>query len=307
MKILIPEFMDPAAVAQLTARHQVVYDAQLVDEPARLLLEATDADAIIVRNRTQVRGELLAALARCRVVGRLGVGLDNIDLQACEKRNIRVIPATGANAQSVAEYVIAAALMLLRGSYFSTSSVADGRWPRQALSQGREFCGKTLGLIGFGGIGQLTGRLAQALGVRVVVHDPALKPNSPVIADAHVEWLALDELVQTSDVASLHLPLTPETRNLFGADRIARMKKGAVLVNTARGGIVDEHAVAAALRGGHLGGAALDVFADEPLQPATHFQGCPNLILTPHVAGVTSESNERVSTLVASRVLEELR
>jgi (S)-sulfolactate dehydrogenase len=138
MRILVAEFMDAPAVAQLRERHDVLYDPQLVDDMPRLLAEAPQCDAIIVRNRTQVRGELLAALERCTVVGRLGVGLDNIDVKACEARGIRVIPATGANALSVAEYVIAAAMLLLRGAYASTADVAAGRWPRNALGQGRE-------------------------------------------------------------------------------------------------------------------------------------------------------------------------
>jgi (S)-sulfolactate dehydrogenase len=150
MQILITEFMDEMAVAQLRAAHNVLYDPKLVDDPVRLLREAAAADAIIVRNRTQVRGELLNALARCTVVGRLGVGLDNIAVTACEARDMRVIPATGANALSVAEYVIAAAMLLLRGAYASTAEVAAGRWPRNALSSGREMAGKTLGLVGFG-------------------------------------------------------------------------------------------------------------------------------------------------------------
>ena len=156
MRILITEFMDERAVARLQAAHDVLYDPQLVDDAPRLASEAAQADAVIVRNRTQVRGALLAALARCTVVGRLGVGLDNIDLPACEARGMRVIPATGANALSVAEYVIGTAMLLLRGAYAATPAVAGGQWPRNALSNGREIAGKTLGLIGFGSIGQLT-------------------------------------------------------------------------------------------------------------------------------------------------------
>lgn len=297
MRILVPEFMDAPAVAQLRAQHDVLYGPQLVDDMPRLLAEAPQCDAIIVRNRTQVRGELLAALARCTVVGRLGVGLDNIDLKACEARGIRVIPATGANALSVAEYVIAAAMLLLRGAYASTADVAAGRWPRNALGQGRELAGKTLGLVGFGSIGQLTANLAQALGMKVIAFDPALQ-GSPV---------TLEQVLASADVVSLHVPLVDSTRNMIDAKHIAAMKKGAILVNTARGGIVDEKAVADALRSGQLGGAALDVFADEPLAPAPHFEGCPNLILTPHIAGVTRESNERVSSVIAAKILEALR
>lgn len=301
MRLLVPEFMDAPAVAQLRAAHDVLYDPQLVDDMPRLLAEAPQCDAIIVRNRTQVRGELLAALKRCSVVGRLGVGLDNIDVKACEARGIRVIPATGANALSVAEYVITTAMLLLRGAYASTADVVAGRWPRNALGQGRELAGKTLGLVGFGSIGQLTARLAQALGMQVIAFDPAVRGGDTALV------ATLDELVARADVVSVHVPLLDSTRNLFDARRIASMKKGAVLVNTARGGIVDEKAVAAALRSGHLGGAALDVFADEPLAAAPHFDGCPNLVLTPHIAGVTRESNERVSSVIAAKVLEALR
>lgn len=307
MRIVVTEFMDGPAVDELRAKHDVLYDPQLVDQPARLLAEAASCDAMIVRNRTQVRGELLAALKRCRVVGRLGVGLDNIDVETCEQRGIRVIPATGANAHSVAEYVIATAMLLLRGAYASTHDVAAGRWPRNALSQGRELAGKTLGLVGFGSIGRLTALLAKTLGMHVTAFDPALSQESAAFVELGVAPATLDRLIANADVISLHVPLVDSTRNMFDAKRIAAMKKGAILVNTARGGIVDEQAVAAALRSGHLGGAALDVFTEEPLKAAPHFDGCPNLLLTPHIAGVTRESNERVSSVIAAKVLEALR
>lgn len=305
-RIVIAEFMDAAAVAQLRERHDVLYDVALVDDGARLYQEAKWAHALIVRNRTQVRGELLDALTQCTVVGRLGVGLDNIDVAGCEARGIRVIPATGANALSVAEYVIASAMLLLRGAYGSTAAVAAGRWPRNALSNGRELAGKTLGLVGFGAIGQLTARLAQALGMRTVAFDAMMDGSHPAFGATGTQPLGLDALVAKADVVSLHLPLVDSTRNLFHAARIAAMKGGAVLVNTSRGGIVDEAAVALALREGRLGGAALDVFEAEPLAASPHFDGCPNLLLTPHIAGVTAESNERVSSLIAQKMLEAL-
>jgi (S)-sulfolactate dehydrogenase len=306
-RIVVTEFMDERAVAQLAAVHEVLYDPKLVDDAARLAAEAARCDAIIVRNRTQVRGALLDALApRCKVVGRLGVGLDNIDVPACEARGLRVIPATGANALSVAEYVVGTAMLLLRGVYQSSAAIAAGQWPRAALSNGRETAGKTLGLIGFGSIGQLTARLARSLGMQVLAHDPMLPPGHAVYAAHGVRAVGLDELVTTSDVMSLHVPLLESTRGLFGAERIAQMKQGAVLINTARGGIVDEVAVALALKSGALGGAVLDVFDAEPLPAAPHFADCPNLILTPHVAGVTAEANERVSFLIADKLLEAL-
>ncbi len=301
--IVIPEFMDTRAVAQLRGKHEVLYEPAMVDDLPRLLAQAARADAFIVRNRTQVRGALLAALTRCTVVGRLGVGLDNIDVAACEARGMRVIPATGANAQSVAEYVITSALLLLRGAYAATPAVAAGQWPRAALSGGRELGGKTLGLIGFGSIGQLTARLARALGLQVVAFDAMLDDEHPAFAEAGARRAGLDEVISMSDIVSLHVPLVDSTRGLFNARRIAAMKKGAVLINTARGGIVDEPALAAALNSGHLGGAALDVFDVEPLPVAAHFAGCANLVLTPHIAGVSLESNERVSFLIAEKVL----
>jgi (S)-sulfolactate dehydrogenase len=306
-RILISEFMDEPAVAQLARDHAVFYDAALVDDPAELRRLAADVDALIVRNRTQVRGDLLAAMTRCKVIGRLGVGLDNIDVEACAARGIAVIPATGANAQSVAEYVIAAALLLLRGTYQSSADVAGGHWPRAALSNGREAHGRSIGVVGFGSIGRLTAELAHAVGMRVLAFDEALGADAAAYAAAGVEPLPLDALVASADVISLHVPLTDATRGLFDATRIAAMKRGAVLVNTARGGIVDEAAVAAALRSGHLGGAALDVFEVEPLGASNAFAGCPNLLLTPHIAGVSADSNVRVSALIADKVAEALR
>jgi len=306
MHILISEFMDERAVALLRAQHEVVHDPKLVDDPARLRAEAASADAIIVRNRTQVRGDLLEALVRCRVVGRLGVGLDNIDVPGCEARGMRVIPATGANAQSVAEYVIAAALLLLRGAYQSTAAVAAGAWPRTALGNGREIGGRTLGLVGFGSIGQLTARLARGVGMSVVAHDPLMNAADSAFGEGGVRAVSLDELVATADVVSLHVPLLDSTLHLFDARRLAAMRKGAVLVNSARGGVVDEVALATALRSGHLGGAALDVFEREPLPAGSVLVDCPNLLLTPHIAGVSVESNDRVSSLIAHQVIEAL-
>lgn len=306
-RIVISEFMDERAVAQLRAGHDVLYDPKLVDDPVRLHAQAARADVLIVRNRTQVRGELLAALGKARIVGRLGVGLDNIDVTACEARGIRVIPAAGANALSVAEYVIATAMLLLRGAYQASTDVAGGGWPRNALGNGREIGGKTLGLVGFGSIGQLTAKLAQGIGMNVIAFDAMLALEHPVFASSGVRRVTLDELCAQADVISLHVPLVESTRHLFDATRVTAMNRGSVLINSARGGVLDEAAVAAALKSGQLGGAAIDVFESEPLPAGSVFASCPNLLLTPHIAGLSAESNERVSSLIAQRVLEELR
>ncbi|MGE8163734.1 hydroxyacid dehydrogenase [Paraburkholderia sp. NPDC080076] len=301
-KIVISEFMDASAVDKLRADFDVQYDPSLVDVPEALRQALADAHALIVRNRTQVSSALLDGAPNLLAVGRLGVGLDNIDLDACAGRGVTVHPATGANAQAVAEYVIASALLLLRGVYFASKDVTDGRWPRTALSNGRELAGATLAVIGFGGIGQLVARLARGLGMRVVGHDPQLPPDAPCWRETGAHPVSLDDALRCADVVTLHVPLLPATRNLLDSARFAMLKKGAVVINTARGGIVDEVALAAALRSGHVAGAALDVFADEPLAAASRLAGTPNLILTPHIAGLTLQSNERVSSLVAARI-----
>lgn len=304
--VVVTEFMDAPSVDALRASHEVVYDPSLVDDPARLQTLAPKAQALIVRNRTQVRGALVQALSQCRVVGRLGVGLDNIDVAACEARAMHVIAATGANALSVAEYVLATAMLLLRGIYGATRDVVAGHWPRAALSAGREICGKTLGLVGFGSIGQLTAGRARALGMEVMAYDAMMDASHPAFAAGVARCASLAEVVASADVLSLHVPLSNSTRGLFGAERLRAMKPGAVLINTSRGGIVDERALAQCLREGHLGGAALDVFEQEPLPASAHFRDCPHLLLSPHVAGLSAESNQRVSSLIASKVLEVL-
>ncbi|MEZ5605104.1 MAG: hydroxyacid dehydrogenase, partial [Burkholderiaceae bacterium] len=301
-RIVISEFMDLPAVESLRGAFDVDYAPELVDDRAGLLARVAEADALIVRNRTRVDREVLAAAPRLRAVGRLGVGLDNIDVAACEAAGVAVYPATGANSLAVAEYVVATSMVLLRGAYLSSNEVAAGQWPRARMSQGRETAGKTLGLVGFGGIGRMTAKLAQALGMRVLAYDPMLPPDAPAWSEAGVGRRELDALFGEVDVLSLHVPLTESTRGLVDAARLARMKPDAILVNTARGGVVDETALAAALRSGKLGGAALDVFDDEPLRAGSPLAGAPNLILTPHIGGVTRESNERVSSLIAERI-----
>ncbi|MCD9121833.1 hydroxyacid dehydrogenase [Cupriavidus sp. UGS-1] len=305
-RICISEFMDPDAVAALTPGFELRYEPDWVDRRAELLAALPSADALIVRNRTQVDAALLDSAPRLRVVGRLGVGLDNIDVESCKARGIRVIPATGANARSVAEYVVTTAAMLLRGAYQSSGEVVQGKWPRARLSEGRETLGKTLGLIGFGDIGRQTAALAQAFGMRVVAHDPMLRDDDPVWQRSGVAPRGLDALLAEADAVSLHVPLVPATRHLLDARRLAAMRPGAVLINTARGGVVDESALAAALRQGHLAGAALDVFEREPLPAGSPLDGVPNLVLTPHIGGVTREANARVSMRIAQQVRQAL-
>jgi (S)-sulfolactate dehydrogenase len=303
--IVITEFMDEEALAAIPSKYSVLYDPKLVDRPAELARAAEAALALIVRNRTQVRGDLLIAAAKLKVVGRLGVGLDNIDTDACAQRGVKVFPATGANDLSVAEWVIATAMALLRGAYRSTADVVAGQWPRNRL-MGREMSGKTIGLVGYGSIAREVATRAGAMGMHCIAFDPFLPDEHPAwrMAKRH----GLEPLLREADVVSLHVPLNEGTANMIDAVRLKRMKRDAILLNAARGGVVDEAALAAALRAGDLGGAALDVFAEEPLsaERGAIFAGCPNLILTPHIAGVTQESNVRVSHVTVANVLKAL-
>jgi len=304
-RIVISEFMDQDAVDDLARDFDVYYDPALVDDAPTLERLVADCDALIVRNRTQVRGQLLVAADRLVAVGRLGVGLDNIDVDECKRRDIAVYPATGANNLCVAEYVVAGLFMLFRGAYHSSNEVLNGSWPRNALIGG-EISGKLLGLIGFGGIARDVAVRASALGMQVCAADPYVNADDPAWSALGVQRMDLQTLLAEADAVSLHVPLNPETRHQLDAAAFDRMKRGAFVINAARGGVLDESALAHALASGHLGGAMLDVFEDEPLAKNSSLVDARNLILTPHIAGVTVESNVRVSSVTANNVRQAL-
>lgn len=303
--IVISEFMDEQVLKEDLGTIPLVYDPNLFQQVEELKGHLQNAKALIVRNKTQVNKALLECCPNLICVGRLGVGLDNIDLNACSDKNIKVFPATGANDISVAEYVIGASLILLRKAYLTSDSTLQGNWNRSEHI-GSEVNNKTMGLVGLGAIGQLVAKYSINLGMRVIAYDPYLEMDNPVWKQ--IKKVTLLELVRSSDVISLHVPLIENTRNLFNKELLANCQKGAVIINTSRGGIVDERALAKLLKEGHLGGAALDVFANEPLnqKEGQKFLGLNNLILTPHIAGVTMESNYRVSKKIAKLVLDSL-
>jgi (S)-sulfolactate dehydrogenase len=307
-QIVITEFMDEASVADLKRDFDVHYDRELWSKRAEIEALMADLPALIVRNRTKVDRALIDRGNALKIIGRLGVGLDNIDVAHAKSKGVPVAAAIGSNAVSVAEYVIGMALLLLRGAaYRSTEATLSGQWPREAAGKGREVGGRTMGVIGFGYIGQIVAERARGMGMSVVAFDEYVPGDHP--AWANVKRVDLAMLLKVSDVVTLHCPLTPETKGLLGAEQLAAMKPGAVLINSARGTIVDEAALAQALKSGHLGGAALDTFEPEPIDEATRaaLAGAPNLILTPHIAGVTAESNVRASSMTAAavrRVLE---
>jgi (S)-sulfolactate dehydrogenase len=300
--ILISEFITSQALETLRSKHNVTYEPDLYQDRPSLIVAMQNINALIVRNLTQVNEEILTASPHLKVVGRLGVGLENIELPACAKRNIKVIPATGANAESVAEYVVGAAVALTRGFIPATISTLKGEWPRPHFSSYHEFLGQTLGIVGFGSIGRVVAKKAHAFGLNCVAYDPMLSGDSVDLDGFSVPLLQLNDLLSKSNAVSLHLPYLAQTKNLFNATTLDQMKEGACLVNTARGGIVDELALVERLRSGRIGGAAMDVFSAEPAKDLSHFSGIENLILTPHIAGVTHESNERVSQMIADEV-----
>lgn len=303
--IVITEFMDESPVEKLKANYTVHWDKTLCEKPDEIKALIGEAKALIVRNRTPVTDDILAAGPNLKVIGRLGVGLDNIDLAACEARGVTVCPATGSNNVSVAEYAICAMMMLLRGSFYCKDDVLAGKWPRNE-NIGLEARGRTLGLLGFGMIGQSAARMARGLEMEVVAHDPHVPGDAGGWQLA--QSVSVDDLLARSDILSVHTPLLPETRNLIDAAAMAKMKKGALLINTARGGIINEDDLIAALKSGQIGGAALDVFVDEPLsaETAAKFADVPNLVLTPHISGVTEESSAAISTITVANVLREL-
>ncbi len=301
--VLISEFMDKGVAEGLIAEFDVHWDPDLWGKRGELLAQVAGAQAIVVRNATRVNEELLEAAPHLKVVARMGVGLDNIDVDACAARGVEVCPSIGANAVSVAEYVIATAMILLRGlTYFATRDVAAGTWDRPKFAGSTEITGRTMGIVGFGSIGQVVGAKACGMGMNVIAYDAMLPEDHPAWGDAR--RVGLDDLVEEADVISLHCPKLPETIDLIDRRQFKRMKPGAVLINSARGGIVNEAACAHALRSGQIAGAALDTLDVEPITPEAGalFQGIDNLILTPHIAGITKESNRRIAEVAAENV-----
>lgn len=285
----------------LLAEHAEVVDASGLDRAA--LLDAIgDADAVIVRSATVIDAGLIAAAERLRVIARAGVGVDNIDLEAATRHGVVVVNTPTGNTIAAAEHAIAMLLALARRIPLADAALKAGRWVKREAT-GRQVYRKTLGLVGLGKIGREVAQRARAFEMTVIAHDPFV-PDERIL-ELGVEPVTLDELLARADVVSLHATLTDESRHMMGAEQFAAMKPGALLVNCARGGLVDEAALIDALRSGHLGGAALDVFEDEP-QPNPELVRLPNVVATPHVAASTEEAQVHVALEAAEQVLEVL-
>ncbi|MDV6013509.1 phosphoglycerate dehydrogenase [Haloechinothrix sp. LS1_15] len=270
---------------------------------AALLEAVAEADALVVRSATQVDAEVLAAAKKLTVVARAGVGLDNVEVQAATERGVMVVNAPTSNIVSAAEHAVALLLAVVRRVPAADQSLRGGEWKRSAYT-GMELNGKTVGVVGLGKIGQLFAQRVAAFGTELIAYDPYASPARA--AQLGIELVDLDELLGRADIISIHLPKTPETTGLIDADALAKTKKGAIVINAARGGLLVEEALADALDSGQIGGAGVDVFATEPTTESPLF-GKPNVVVTPHLGASTSEAQDRAGTDVAHSVLLALR
>jgi len=303
MRVLVSDPLSPAAIATLRAAPgiSVVEVAGLAEEG--LLPLVGDIDAWIVRSATRVTRRLIEAAPRLRWVARAGAGLDNIDVGAARERGISVLNVPGANSVAVAELVMGLLLALFRQIPAADASLRRGAWEKSKL-KGRELRGKTIGIVGVGRIGRAVAQRARAFEMTCIGHDPLV--SAADARAAGVELLPLGDLLPRADILTLHVPVTPETRGLIGPGEIARMKRGAVLVNAARGGLVDEAALHSALVSGALSGAALDVFAQEP-PGGSPLLSLPNVVSTPHLGASTAEAQEAVGEEIVRLLLGAMR
>ena len=299
-RILIADTLAPAGLSVFQQAGVEVHQLTAEERP-RLAEIVADFDALVVRSSTQATADLLRAGKRLKVVGRAGIGVDNVDVAAATELGILVVNAPTANLMSATEHTFALLLSLARRVPEADASTKAGGWDRKIT--GVELQGKTLGVIGFGRIGQRVADRARGFEMKVVAYDPFLDPAAA--RRLEVELLPLDEILARADMITLHVPMTDQTRNLLNRETLAKMKKGALLVNCARGGVVDEDALLESLEAGHLGGAALDVFAEEPpkdLRLVRH----KKVVATPHLGAQTKEAQERISLETAQMVLDSL-
>src|SRR6266702_6088170 len=299
MKILVTDGLEAEALTLLRKAHEVRSE----ELGAAALLEAvTPFHALIVRGRTKVTAEVIRRGTNLKVIGRAGVGVDNIDVEAATERKVAVVNAPTASTVSVAELAIGHMLSLARHLPEADRSVKDGKWAKKSL-EGRELHGKVLGLLGSGRIGAEVAKRAQAFGMRVIAYDPYLVPATA--EGLGIQLVDKSSLFRQADMISVHAALTPETKGLVGAAEFALMKPGAILVNCARGEIVQEAALADALRSGRIAGAAVDVFDTEP-PVGSPLLAAPNLVFTPHLGASTREAQARAGSIIAEQVLQVL-
>jgi len=300
MKILVADKISDEAIKMLKEKHEVVFSEL---DPEGLLNEIGKYDALVVRSRTKVTKEVINKGKNLKVIGRAGVGVDNIDVPEATKRKIPVVNAPGGATVSVAELTFAHMLSLARNLSKSDKTMKNGEWEKKTL-KGTELCDKTLGLIGSGRIGTEVGKMAIAFGMKVIVYDPYLSKETA--EEQGFELADLDSLLKNSDFISIHTPLTDETKKMIDEKEFKKMKNTAFIVNCARGGIIDENALYNSLKEGKIRGAALDVYENEPPKNSPLLT-LDNIVFTPHIGASTKEAQIRAGTITAEQVLKVLK
>ena len=297
VRILICDPIDPEGIEKLK---KAGYNVAFLMRREMLKKEIQECDVLIVRSRTKVTREIIESGKHLKLIARAGSGLDNIDLKAAEEKGIAVINTPEASADSVAELTIGLMVALARKMILADSSMKQGKWLKKEL-MGFLLKGKKLGLIGLGNIGLRVARIAKAMGMKILV-TKRVPPSPELLKSLEAEFLPLDELLRQSDIVSIHVPLSKETRNMIDAEEIGKMKDGAFLINTSRGEIVNEKALLNALRSGKLGGAALDVYSVEPPENLELIKQ-PNVICTPHIGAQTVEAQREASIRLAEKII----
>ncbi|MGO8996352.1 MAG: phosphoglycerate dehydrogenase [Polyangiaceae bacterium] len=304
MKVLVSDALSEAGLALLAKHADLTVDYSPGLKEDQLVAKIVDADALVIRSGSKVTKKVLEAATKLRVVGRAGIGVDNVDVEAASKRGIVVMNTPTGNAVTTAEHAIALLMSLARKIPQATASMKSGKWEKSKF-QGRELAGKTLGVLGLGTIGRIVADRAKGLRMNVIAFDPVLSAERA--AQLGVELVSVDQLFRRADAITAHTPLTHETRGIVNDDAIAKMKKGVLLVNCSRGGVYDEAALARGLESGKLGGVALDVFVEEPVPVEHPLLKLDGVILTPHLGASTEEAQERVALEIVEQVIDYLK
>ena len=302
-KILISEFINQESLDNLNKKFDVKYDEKLWENSKKLEEIIKDYDGLIVRNKTNVNLNILENASSLKFIGRLGVGLDNINTENCKIKNIHVQPATGMNAVSVAEYVLSSSMSLIKKIPMFHAGTVKGEWPRTTIKS-EEINQKCIGVIGFGTIGKKVAEYALKNKLTVLAYDPYLAELNK--KEIKIELSNLKEIFEKSDIISLHLPLTEETKNLINKSTFSQMKNKPIIINTSRGSIINENDLIDAYHNDLISGFAIDVFENEPIKSEFYkkISSEMNCILTPHISGVTTESNIRVSDFIVKKTTE---
>ena len=303
INILITEFIDLKALKILSKDFNVIYKKDIWENSDYLKKEINKFEGIIVRNKTNLNQSILEKAENLKYIGRLGVGLDNIDTEYCKKNNIFVQPATGMNAYSVAEYVISYSLSLLKKTKLINAKTQNGQWPRTSITT-NELKGKILGLIGFGDIAKKVLKLINAFEVTTISFDPFI--TSQEMEEHNVKKVTFENILSLADIISIHVPLNNETKYLFDKKTFQKMNNKPIIINSSRGGIINETDILEAYKNNYISGFALDVYEHEPVNKIflKNITNDMNCILSPHIAGVTEESNTRVSEFIMNKTNE---